>query len=138
MRQQMVRDRPIELRPVDPVDMAAPSPAGFSQSFWLRAGVELPDDALLHQCLAMHASDHTLLSCTLRPHGRNFMSGGMMVASLDHTLWFHRAFRMDQWLLYTQHSPIAAGARGLAFGHLFDQQGTLVASMAQEGLIRQL
>ena len=137
MRLQLVRERPIELRPVDPVSSADPEPAGTAQSFWCRAAGTMPDDELLHQCVAVYASDHTLLSCVLRPHGRNFMSERMMVASLDHAIWFHRPFRMDQWLLYAQRSPVAAGARGLAFGHFFDAQGTLVASMAQEGVIRQ-
>jgi acyl-CoA thioesterase-2 len=136
-RKQFLRERPIEIRPIDPVDAANPAPAGFDQSFWCRARGELPDDALLHQCVATYTSDHTLLSCVLRPHGRTFMSSGVMAASLDHTIWFHRPFKMDQWLLYAQTSPIAHAARGLALGHFFDRDGVLVASLAHEGVVRQ-
>jgi acyl-CoA thioesterase-2 len=136
-RQDLSRDRPIDIRPIDPVDSASPTPAGFDQKFWCRTRAALPDDALLHQCIATYTSDHTLLSCVMRPHAQTFMSPGVMAASLDHTIWFHRAFRMDQWLLYSQHSPVAHAARGLSFGHFFDEQGVLVASVAQEGLIRQ-
>jgi acyl-CoA thioesterase II len=136
-RLQMTRERPIELRPIDPVDTRAPKPAGLSQRFWCRALGELPDDAQLHQCMAAYASDHTLLSCVMRPHGRTFMSRGVMAATVDHAIWFHRPFRMDQWLLYDQETPVAFGGRGLAFGHFFDEQGVLVASMAQEGVVRQ-
>jgi acyl-CoA thioesterase-2 len=136
-RNMLARDRPIEIRPIDPVDSANPAPAGLEQRFWVRAGQGLPDDALLHQCVATYTSDHTLLSCILRPHSRTFMSNGVMAASLDHTIWFHRPFKMDQWLLYSQTTPVAHAARGLALGHFFDEQGVLVASMAQEGLVRQ-
>jgi acyl-CoA thioesterase-2 len=136
-KKELLSDRAIDILPIDPVDMAAPEPSGMQQNFWIRADENLPVDPLLHQCLATYASDHTLLGAAMRPHGRTFLSSGIMAASLDHTIWFHRPFRMDQWLLYTQESPVAFGARGLAFGHFFDQQGVLVASMAQEGLIRQ-
>jgi acyl-CoA thioesterase-2 len=136
-RQLMNRERPIEIRLIDPVDATAPQPAGLEQRFWCRAGAGLPDDALLHQCVATYTSDHTLLSCVMRPHARTFMSNGVTAASLDHTIWFHRPFKMDQWLLYSQTTPVAHAARGLALGHFFDEAGVLVASMAQEGLIRQ-
>jgi len=137
VRAQYVRERPIEIRPVRPIDARTEVPSGTRQQFWCRAPAALPDDALLHQAVATYTSDHTLLSAVLRPHGRTFMSRGMIAASLDHTLWFHRPFRMDQWLLYSQESPVAFGGRGLALGHYFDEQGTLVASMAQEGVLRQ-
>jgi acyl-CoA thioesterase II len=136
-RLRMIRDRPIEIRLIDPVDASHPQPAGFEQRFWCRAGSGLPDDALLHQCVATYTSDHTLLSCVMRPHARNIMSNGLTAASLDHAIWFHRPFKMDQWLLYSQTTPVAYAARGLALGHFFDEAGVLVASMAQEGLIRQ-
>jgi acyl-CoA thioesterase-2 len=136
-REQMVRERPIELRPVDPVDLRDPKPMGRFQHFWCRALGAMPDDALLHQCVATYASDHALLSAIMRPHGRTFLSSGIMAASLDHSIWFHRPFNIDQWLLYAHETPAAFGARGLSFGHFFDQQGVLVASTAQEGLIRQ-
>ena len=136
-RLQYVRERPIEVRPVQPIDALTPAPGGTRQQFWCRAPAPLPDDPLLHQALATYTSDHTLLSATLRPHGRTFMSRGVIAASLDHSMWFHRPFRMDQWVLYSQESPVAFEGRGLAHGHYFDERGTLVASMAQEGVIRQ-
>ncbi|MET0384662.1 MAG: acyl-CoA thioesterase II [Polyangiales bacterium] len=136
-RAQYVRERPIEVRPISPVDPTSPAPAGTRQQFWMRAPSALGDDPLLHQTLATYISDHTLLSAVLRPHGRTFMSRGMLVASLDHAMWFHRPFRVDQWLLYSQETPTAFAGRGLALGHYFDERGTLVASMAQEGVLRQ-
>jgi len=139
-RLQFVRERPIEIRPVAPLDARDPQAGDPQQQFWLRAPAEpgeLSDDLLLHQTIATYASDHTLLSSVLRPHGQTFMSRGMLAASLDHSIWFHRPFRMDQWLLYAQQSPAAFGGRGLALGHFYDPQGTLVASMAQQGVVRQ-
>jgi acyl-CoA thioesterase II len=136
LRLQYVRERPIEIKPVDP----SAAPGELQQAFWLRAPAdpgELRDEPLLHQAIATYASDHTLLSAVLRPHGKTFMSRGVMAASVDHTIWFHRPFRMDGWLLYAQTAPVAFGGRGLALGHFFDEQGVLVASMAQEGVVRQ-
>jgi acyl-CoA thioesterase-2 len=136
LTERLVRERPIEIRPIDPIDMAQPVPGGIRQSFWMRAAGAMPDDALVHQCVATYASDHTLLSAAMRPHGKTFLSRDLMAASLDHAMWFHRPFRMDGWILYTQESPASFGARGLALGHFFTQDGVLVASVAQEGLIR--
>jgi acyl-CoA thioesterase-2 len=136
MRAERLRDRPIELRFVEPVDIVQPQPAGIRQRVWCRAAGSLPDDALLHRAILTYASDHTLLSAVLRPHGRTFMSPGLMAASLDHALWFHREVRMDQWLLYEQVTPAAFGGRGLALGRFYTQGGVLVASVAQEGLVR--
>jgi acyl-CoA thioesterase-2 len=96
----------------------------------------LPDDALVHRAALTYLSDMTLLGATLVLHGEYPTSARMQAASLDHTVWFHRPYRADEWLLYDQTSPSAAGARGLAFGKLFTQDGRLVASVAQEGLIR--
>ena len=136
-RAQMVRERPIELRPIDPIAMRDPVPSGRFQHFWCRASGQVPDDALLQQAVATYASDHALLSAVMRPHGRTFLSQGIMAASLDHSIWFHRPFKIDAWLLYAHETPAAFGARGLSFGHFFDQQGVLVASTAQEGLVRE-
>jgi acyl-CoA thioesterase-2 len=133
---ERMRDRPIELRFVDPVNVVKPQPAGMRQRVWMRVASKLPDDPLIHRALATYASDHTLLSVVMRPHGVTFMSRGVMAASLDHTLWFHRDFRMDDWLLYDQVSPVAFGSRGLALGRFFTRDGVLVASVAQEGLVR--
>jgi acyl-CoA thioesterase-2 len=137
-QQMLLRDRPIEIRPIDPVDMLNPQPAGMHQRFWIRANGKLSDDPLVHQSIATYASDHTLLSAAMRPHGVTFLSRKIMAASLDHAMWFHRPFRCDDWLLYDQTSPAGFGGRGLAFGHYFTQAGVLVASMAQEGLVRRV
>jgi acyl-CoA thioesterase II len=136
MREERLRDRPIELRFVEPVDIMRPEPAGTRQRVWCRAAGSLPDDPLLHRAVLAYASDHTLLSVILRPHARTFMSKGVMAASLDHALWFHREPRADEWLLYEQVSPAAFGGRGLALGRFYTQAGVLVASVAQEGLVR--
>jgi acyl-CoA thioesterase-2 len=133
---ERMRDRPIELRFVDPIDVVKPSPAGNRQRVWCRASSRLPDDPLTHRAIATYASDHTLLSVVMRPHGVTFMSRGVMAASLDHALWFHRDFRADEWLLYEQVSPAAFGGRGLALGRFYTRDGVLVASVAQEGLVR--
>ena len=103
---------------------------------WLRADGSLPDDPLLHVCLMTYASDLTLLDSVLRRHGRSWDDGRTVGASLDHAMWFHRPFRADRWLLYDQESPAAAGARGLARGQVFTEDGVLVVSVVQEGLVR--
>jgi acyl-CoA thioesterase-2 len=136
-RSHMFRDRPIEIRFAEPVDLVDPQPNGLRQRVWVRAAGKLPDDPLLHQCVGVYASDHTLLSVITRPHGRHFLDGGIMAASLDHALWFHRPFRADEWLLYEQLTPAAFGGRGLALGRFYTRDGVLVASMAQEGLVRE-
>jgi acyl-CoA thioesterase-2 len=101
----------------------------------MRADGVLPDDPLLHACVVAYASDMTLLDSVIMPHGLTWDSGGQM-ASLDHAMWFHRPFRADEWLLYDQISPSAAGARGLAIGTIYSRDGRLVVSVVQEGLIR--
>ena len=103
---------------------------------WLRANGDLPDDPLLHVCLMTYASDLTLLDSVLRRHGLSWADGQTSGASLDHAMWFHRPFRADHWLLYDQESPTAAGARGLARGQVFTEEGELVVSVVQEGLVR--
>jgi acyl-CoA thioesterase II len=104
---------------------------------WLRAAGQLPDDPVLHTCVLAYASDLTLLGATLVPHDVYIGSPGLQSASLDHAIWFHRPFRADEWLLYDQISPSASDSRGLATGRLFTTDGRLVASVVQEGLIRQ-
>ena len=104
--------------------------------YWIRVAQRLPDDALVHRAALTYISDLTLLGAALILHGLFPHSAGVQAASLDHTVWFHRPFRADEWLLYDQASPFAAGGRGLALGRLFTQDGRLVASVAQEGLIR--
>lgn len=110
--------------------------SGRPHWIWFRADGELPDDPRLHQTLVTYATDMSLLDTVMRPHGRTGAFAQLMVASLDHAVWFHRPLRADRWLLYHQDSPAAAGARGFARGSLYTREGELVASVAQEGLVR--
>jgi acyl-CoA thioesterase II len=132
-------DNPIDLRSVGPMSVEAgrdPSLRGFSNLIWLRVDGQLPDDPLLHVCLMTYVSDLTLLDSVLTGHGLSWMDGRTSGASLDHAMWFHRPFRADRWLLYAQDSPVSCGARGLARGQVFTEDGKLVVSVMQEGLIR--
>jgi acyl-CoA thioesterase-2 len=106
------------------------------QNVWVRATGRLPNDPDIHRCVLAYASDMTLLDTSLFAHGRAIFDRGLQAASLDHALWFHRPFRADEWLLYAEDSPSASGARGLNRGSLFSRDGRLIASVAQEGLIR--
>ena len=136
MRRYMTGERPFEFRPVDPVDFHAPKKRVPVKHIWIRAPDRLPDDRILHQNLLAYVSDYELLGTSTLPHGLHFGSGNVQMASLDHALWFHRDARVDDWLLYTFDSPSASGARGYARGHFFTGDGKLVASTAQEGLVR--
>jgi acyl-CoA thioesterase-2 len=135
LRSVLTSEQPIEYRPVDPVNPLAPVPSAPISQLWLRATGPLPEDRLIHQAVLAYASDHNFLGAAIRPHGRSFMQPTLQAASLDHVIWFHRPFRADQWLLYIAESPIAAGARGFVTGRVFED-GRLVASTAQEGLVR--
>ena len=106
------------------------------QAVWIRAIGTLPDDPSLHRAVIAYASDHTILEPVLRGHGIPWVHPGLKVASLDHAMWWHRDGRADEWLLYVQESPNSIGGRGLSFGRVFDRQGRLLASIAQEGMIR--
>jgi len=131
------RERPIEIRPVTPRDHLNPSKLDPQQSVWVRACEKLPDDVSLHQCILAYASDMTLLDTSLMPHAASgALDPTIQMASLDHAMWFHRPFRADEWLLYVQDSPSAYGSRGFNRGSLFTREGVLIASVAQEGLIR--
>ncbi|WP_166266603.1 acyl-CoA thioesterase [Marinobacter caseinilyticus] len=132
----LTRERPIEIRPVDPVNPLRPEPRPPHKQSWLRAQGQLPDDPILHRCLLAYASDFSFLGTSLNPHAVTFMSRDMQVATLDHALWFHRDFRIDDWLLYDTDSPSASGGRGFNRGNFFSSDGTLVASTTQEALIR--
>ena len=136
VRQWFARDRPIDVRPVEPMDPFHPEPRPPRQLVWIRANGDLPDSLLLHQCVVAYASDLTLLDTATLPHAIAWNDTHFVMASLDHAMWFHRPFRADAWLLYAQESPAAHGARGFATGHLFTRDGRLVVSVAQEGLIR--
>ena len=137
MRRYFERDRPIILKPCDPSHYVAPKTGEPGQlNVWFRAAGALGDGAALHRAVLAYASDMTLLDTSMVPHGKNIFDNGIMAASLDHAMWFHRDFRADDWLLYAQDTPSASGARGFNRGLVFDQAGRLVASTAQEGLIR--
>ena len=131
----LVRERPIESRPVDPPHWLEPAPRAPAQDVWIRANGALPDDELIHACVVAYASDLTLLDTATLPHAIGYNAGYQM-ASLDHAMWFHRPFRADEWLLYHQLSPSASGARGLALGHVFREDGIVAVTVMQEGLIR--
>jgi acyl-CoA thioesterase-2 len=137
IKQYWLRDRPVEMRPVDVRKYMSPEPREAERSVWIRSNLSLPDDAGLHKCVLAYASDFFLLDTSLAPHGRNLFDPRMMMASLDHSIWFHRAFRADEWLLYVMDSPSASGALGFCRGSIFLRDGTLIASVAQEGLIRE-
>ncbi|MDM0014050.1 acyl-CoA thioesterase II [Variovorax sp. J22P168] len=126
----------IEYRRVAPGDLLAPVPGVAEDAIWMRAIAPLPDDPNVHRALLAYASDHGLLGVAMRPHGLSFMSGQVRPASLDHAMWFHRDFRFDDWLLYSVDSPSASGARGLCRGSIYTRDGRLVASAAQEGMLR--
>ncbi len=134
--QSFGRDRPIDVRPIDPVDIFRPEARPPRQMCWMKSRDPLPDDDRLHQCVLAYLSDWSLLDTATLPHAVSFLQDDMQMASLDHAMWFHRPFRADQWLLFVQDSPSASGARGLNRGLVYTRDGMLVASAAQEGLIR--
>jgi acyl-CoA thioesterase-2 len=136
MKHWLAEDRSIDIRYITKIDPVAPEKLPARLQVWVRADGQLPDSPLLHQCIVAFASDMTLLETAALPHGIAWSAGAHMVASLDHAMWFHRAFRADDWLLYDQQSPTAGGARGFSTGRMFDREGRLVVSVVQEGLIR--
>ena len=138
VRRYLGRDMPIELRPTSlSARVAAPGQAPpASQSVWMRTSGPLPEDPALHAAVLAYLSDMTLLDTALVPHGRSVFDPAIQAASLDHSLWLHRPVKADDWLLYAEDSPSASGGRGFARGGIFDRAGRLVASVAQEGLLR--
>jgi acyl-CoA thioesterase II len=136
VRRYWERARPIEMRPVDLTHFFSSKKLDPVQNVWFKATDTLPDEVALHQCVLAYASDMTLLDTSLFAHGRSLFNQDLQVASLDHAMWFHRPFRADEWLLYTQDSPSTSGARGFNRGSVYTREGILVASVTQEGLIR--
>jgi acyl-CoA thioesterase-2 len=130
--------RPIELRPVQPLHLLHPDPSPPLRDIWLRPDSLLPDDPTMHKVLLAYVSDYSLLGTALLPHALTFTQGKIRAASLDHAMWFHRDFRMDDWLLYSMDSPSTSHGRGFSRGNFFTREGKLVASVAQEGMIRKL
>ncbi len=135
-RPVLTQDRPLDWRLVDGLDPFDASPRPPLRRYWVRAIGAMGDRLLDHQAVLAYASDYGLLGSALQPHGASFRDPRFMIASLDHSIWFHRPFRMDDWLLYVSESPASAAGRGLARGTFFTREGVLVASTAQEGLMR--
>jgi acyl-CoA thioesterase-2 len=136
MRSYFERELPIEMRVVDVSRYLSREKKTPAQNIWIRAGGRLPDDPVLHQAVLAYASDFTLLDTALIAHGKVLFDPDVQLASLDHALWYHRPFRADEWMLYVQDSPNAYGARGFCRGAIYARNGGLIASVAQEGLMR--
>jgi acyl-CoA thioesterase-2 len=136
MRRFLVHERPFEFRPVEPIHVIAPPRAAPARHIWVKTIDTLPASADLHRNVLAYVSDYQLVSTATLPHGIHFAEGNVQLASLDHAMWFHRPFRADEWLLYAMESPNASGGRGLALGRFFTRDGALVASTAQEGVVR--
>lgn len=135
LRRALEQKRPFEFRPVHPPDLSDAQSAPL-KDVWFKAVGTLPDDEALHRGLLAYVSDYHLLDTALRPHPVKLGSPKLIIASIDHAMWFHRTLRVDDWLLYHIDSPSASGARGFTRGSVFSRDGRLVASAAQEGLIR--
>jgi acyl-CoA thioesterase-2 len=136
IRRVLEQKRPFEFRPVQPPNFLQPQKMSPFRNIWLRAVEKLPDDDALHRCLLAYVSDFNLLDTAMMPHGIPTAAAKLVIASIDHAMWFHRNVRVDDWLLYSTDSPSASGARGFARGSIFARDGRLVASTSQEGLLR--
>jgi len=134
--EKLLCEKPIEIRVLNPVNPFKPKIMPPEKFVWFRAISTMPDDIATHRYMLAYASDFQLVSTSLHPHGKTFWTPDMQVASLDHSIWFHRPFRMDDWLLYMMKSPSAFKGRGMNIGKIFTRDGLLVATVAQEGLIR--
>jgi acyl-CoA thioesterase-2 len=132
----MLCEKPIEFRHVAPIDPFAPEPMPTRRYVWFRTIGPMPDDRTAHRYLLAYASDFNLMATALQHHGHTYWEPDMQVASLDHAMWFHRDFRMDDWMLYVMDTPNACKARGLSIGKVFTRDGVLAATVVQEGLIR--
>jgi acyl-CoA thioesterase-2 len=133
---RLFRPVPVDFRADHPGDIYSGHSGKPNKQVWTRSPIALPDDTLTHEALFAYVSDYGLLWTALQPHGIFMGDKRLQIASLDHTIWFHRPFRMDEWLLFAMESPNASGGRGLCFAHVYNQQAELVATLAQEGLIR--
>ena len=137
MRERALGVRPIEIRTVGEPDVFLNGKHPPERYVWLKATHALPETPALHQALLAYASDFSFITTALKPHGVTWLTPGMQVASVDHAVWFHAPFRADEWLLHVMESPRASGARGLVLGRVYSRDGKLVASTAQQGLVRQ-
>jgi acyl-CoA thioesterase-2 len=136
LRRLLEHKRPFEFRPVQPPSFLSSQPQSALVQIWFRAIDRLPDDEVLHRCLLAYVSDCNLLYAALRPHGLSHATPNIAIASIDHAMWFHHDVRVDEWLLYSVDSPSASGGRGFVRGSIFRADGRLLASIAQEGLMR--
>ena len=136
VRRFLTHERPFEFRLVEPVQIEPPVVAEARRHLWIKTVGPLPDNADLHRNVLAYVSDYQVLATALRPHGIDYADRRLQLATLDHAMWFHRPFRVDEWLLYAIESPSASGGRGLGLGRIFTRDGRLVASTAQEGVIR--
>ncbi len=136
VRSTFTRKRPVDIRPVNPQNPFAPDKRAPRRQHWFRADGQLPDDPRVHQAMLAFSSDFALMGTAMLPHGISWFSPQVQGASLDHAMWFHRPFRMDDWLLYDMESPTAVGARGLNIGKVWSRDGRLVCTVVQEGLQR--
>jgi len=135
MRSTIMRERQVEIRPINPTNPFAPEPESPQRAHWMRVPNRLPDDPNLHQAIIAFASDFSLMGAGLMPHGVSFMTASLQAASIDHSMYFHRPARADDWLLYDMNATVTASARGMNFGRMW-QDGQLVISTNQEGLMR--
>lgn len=138
MCNRFICDKPIDIRPVQFVHPLEPEVVEPKRCMWMKANGAMPDNARIHRYLLAYASDYNFLPTALLPHGRSFFEPTLQVATIDHSIWFHKPFRLDDWLLYVTDSPAASAGHALVRGQFFDRKGVLVATTAQEGLIRQL
>ncbi|HDL7654326.1 TPA: acyl-CoA thioesterase II [Yersinia enterocolitica] len=136
VRDKFIGHQPIEMRPVKFHNPLQGSTAEPNRYVWFKANGEMPDDLRVHQYLLGYASDFNFLPTALQPHGIGFLEPGVQIATIDHSMWFHRPFRLDDWLLYAVESTSASGARGFVRGQIYNREGVLVASTVQEGVIR--
>ena len=136
VRRLVEKKRPFEFRPTQPPSLLTAEKVSPHRNIWFRAVAPLPDDEALHRCLLAYVSDFNLLDTALMPHGITFGARNLVMASIDHAMWFHRSVRVDDWLLYSTDSPSASAARGFSRGSIFARDGRLVASTSQEGLMR--
>jgi len=136
IRNKFICEKPIEMRFVTANNPFKPVVDEPRRYVWIRANGEMPDDPRVHKYLLAYASDFNFLPTALQPHGHSFAQPNIQMATIDHSMWFHKDFRMDDWLLYAIDSPVATGARGLVRGQVFSRDGTLVASTMQEGVMR--
>jgi len=136
LRRFLTHERPFEFRLVEPIQIVPPVRSEPRRHLWVKTVGALPDSVDLHRHVLAYVSDYQLLATAMRPHGVDYAAGNVQLATLDHAMWFHRPFRVDDWLLYAMESPSASGGRGLAFGRFFTRAGRLVASTAQEGVVR--